>query len=175
MVETLVKNDQAESSSQRAQGAARGRVLFDAQWCRTCRVCEVACSIAREGQANPALARMNVAFNEFERETPVTGLLCAQCEDAPCLTACPNEAMNRDARTGALVVDEEKCNGCMRCRRACTWRIPKRHPERKVAIKCDLCGDREGGPVCVAMCPLSGKALRYEPDYYVQAADQATG
>ena len=42
--------------------------------------------------------------------------------------------------------------------------IQKRHPDRKVAITCDLCSERERGPLCLAACPLAGKALRYEPD-----------
>ena len=38
--------------------------------------------------------------------------------------------------------------------------LAMRHPERQVAIVCDLCAGRASGPVCVEMCPLSGKALR---------------
>lgn len=141
---------------------AWGRIVFDPQCCRTCRVCEAACSITKEGEARPSLARINVFLNEFLESEPVSGIVCAQCEDAPCIGACPMEAMSRDVRTGAVLVDDEQCVGCMRCREACPWDVPKRHPERKVAIKCDLCHGREDGPVCVSVCPLSGKALRYE-------------
>ena len=140
----------------------RQRIVFDPQWCRTCRVCEAMCSLAQEGAAQPALARINVFFDEFNEDEPVTASYCFQCEEAACLEACPAEAMFRDPQTGAVLVDEERCIGCMACRRACPWDVPKRHPERKVAIKCDLCHGREGGPLCVAMCPLSGKALRLE-------------
>ena len=41
------------------------RIVFDAQWCRTCKVCEVVCSISKEGQARPSLARINIFFDEF--------------------------------------------------------------------------------------------------------------
>ena len=78
------------------------------------------------------------------------------------MEACPKEAMSRDERTGAVLIDEARCIGCMLCRKACPWDVPKQHPDRKVAIKCDLCVDRADGPICVQMCPLSGKALRYE-------------
>jgi Fe-S-cluster-containing dehydrogenase component len=70
--------------------------------------------------------------------------------------------MSRDERTGAVLVREKRCIGCMLCRDACPWDVPKRHPERRLALKCDLCVDRAEGPLCVEMCPLSGKALRYE-------------
>jgi len=146
---------------------ARGRLVFDPNWCRTCKVCEMSCSIAKEGKSQPALARMNVFFDEFKEEDPVTAMICFQCEDAPCMEACPENAMTRDARTGAVVIDETKCTGCMRCRRACPWDVPKLNREKRVAVKCDLCYDREDGPVCVNACPLKGKALRYEPDYYL--------
>jgi Fe-S-cluster-containing dehydrogenase component len=159
--------------------SVRRWIAFDAQWCRTCRVCETACAIHHEGAARPALARIQVTFDEFVAELSapveepaaaydfVSATVCLQCADAPCIPACPAGALSRDARTGAVVVDadpdsERACIGCMLCRKACPWDVPRRHPERRVAIKCDLCAGREGGPVCVEMCPLSGKALRVE-------------
>jgi carbon-monoxide dehydrogenase iron sulfur subunit len=141
---------------------AGARVVFDPGWCRTCRVCEVMCSIAKEGTARPALARINVFFDEFREENPISASLCFQCADAACMEACPKEALSRDGRTGAVVVDEGRCNGCMLCEKACPWDVPRRHPERRVSLKCDLCVERADGPLCVQMCPLSGKALRYE-------------
>jgi carbon-monoxide dehydrogenase iron sulfur subunit len=162
-------------------------IAFDAQWCRTCRVCETICAIAHEGAARPALARIHVTFDEFPTPTGqpvnvedpaaaghfVSATVCLQCADAPCIPACPTGALARDARTGAVIVDTDPdsataCIGCMRCRTACPWDVPQRHPERKVAIKCDLCAGRAGGPVCVEMCPLSGKALRVEEEQDVQ-------
>jgi len=146
-----------------APPSTMGRILFDPRWCRTCRVCEVMCSIAHEGVASRALSRINVTFDEFRDVDAVSGRVCLQCQDAPCMEACPVAAMYRDARTGAVVIDRERCVGCMKCRSVCPWSVPKLYRLLKVAIKCDLCADREGGPVCVRMCPLSGKALRYEP------------
>jgi carbon-monoxide dehydrogenase iron sulfur subunit len=156
-------------------------IAFDARWCRTCRVCETMCAIAHEGAARPALARIHVTFDEFPSsvsapiEDPaaalafVSAIVCLQCADAPCIAACPTRSLARDARTGAILIDtdpgsETACIGCMRCRKACPWDVPQRHPERKVAIKCDLCAGRAGGPLCVEMCPLSGKALRVQEE-----------
>ena len=158
--------------STREPPRARGRLVFDPNSCRTCKVCEIACSIAKEGEARPSLARINIHFDEFQETDPISANICFQCQDAPCIEACPFDALNRDERTGAVVVVQEMCVGCMKCRKACPWDIPKRHPDLKVAVKCDLCCDREGGPLCVEVCPLSGKALRYEPDYYDERSHQ---
>ncbi|MFH1086026.1 MAG: 4Fe-4S dicluster domain-containing protein [Chloroflexota bacterium] len=141
-----------------------GRIAFDPAWCRTCRVCEVACAIAREGQARPAVARINVYYDEFREADPIWAVVCYQCADAPCLDACPVGAMSRHAATGAVLIDAESCIGCLQCANACPWGIPKLHPERGIAIKCDLCSDRGDGPMCVRLCPLKGKALRYLHD-----------
>ncbi len=169
MTETLVRESiQTITPASETSPKAKGRVVFDAHWCRTCRVCEVVCSIAKEGQAWPAVARINILFNEFASIDPISATICFQCEDAPCIAACRVGAMTRDARTGAVVILQDKCVGCMRCQKACQWGIPKQHPDRRQALKCDLCSDREGGPLCVEMCPLSGKALKYEPDYYTR-------
>jgi anaerobic carbon-monoxide dehydrogenase iron sulfur subunit len=162
-----------QNSQEVSSPGPRGRLFFDPLQCRTCRVCEVACSISHEGTARPAVARLHVALHEFQAPDLITGTVCAQCADSPCLTACPVGAMARDARTGAVVIDEALCTGCLRCRRACPWQVPARHPDRRKAIKCDLCSDRAQGPVCVEMCPLSGKALRYEPDYYLRERKDA--
>lgn len=82
------------------------------------------------------------------------------------MEACPVEAMARDPRTGAVRVLEDLCIGCMQCQKACPYDVPRRHPDRRLAITCDLCSDRADGPQCVAMCPLAGKALIYEPAAY---------
>lgn len=167
MEKTLQKESKALATIQE-RPQARGRLIFDPQWCRTCRVCEVACSISKEGEARPAVARIAILFNEFVNVNPISARLCEQCADAPCIEACRVEAMTRHARTGSVIIIEDKCIGCMQCSKACPWNIPQRHPDRKLALKCDLCSDREGGPICIQVCPLSGKALRYEPDYYLR-------
>lgn len=109
------------------------------------------------------MARINIRFDEFRATDPISATVCFQCQDAPCIEACPVDAISRHARTNAVIIDEERCIGCMQCRNACPWDVPKRHPHKRMAIKCDLCSERKGGPLCVEVCPLSDKALRYEP------------
>ncbi|MFO7917905.1 MAG: 4Fe-4S dicluster domain-containing protein [Anaerolineae bacterium] len=140
-----------------------GRIVFDPQSCRACKVCEISCSIYHEGKGSASMARINIRFDEFRATDPISATICFQCQDALCVEACPVDALSRHPRTDAVIVDEELCIGCMQCRDACPWDVPKRHPQQRMAIKCNLCSKREKGPLCVEVCPLSGKALRYEP------------
>jgi anaerobic carbon-monoxide dehydrogenase iron sulfur subunit len=173
-MERLSTSAPAQAPTQ-GRAHAQGRVIFTPEWCRTCRVCEVVCAISKEGQARPAIARIAITFDEFwagpgaeASAVPISARLCAQCADAPCLEACRVEAMTRDERTGAIRVHEASCIGCMRCNKACPWGVPQLHPDRRKALICDLCSDRPTGPACVAQCPLSGQALRYDPTYYAR-------
>lgn len=135
------------------------RLVFNGDACRACRACEAACSLTHEGAVSPSLARITIAFDEFAEQAMVTASFCLQCDDAPCINACPVEAMARHPRTGAVTINAETCIGCMRCAKACPWGIPKRHPDERLAIKCDLCSDVQDGPACVRFCPLASEAL----------------
>jgi Fe-S-cluster-containing hydrogenase component 2 len=87
-------------------------------------------------------------------------VVCQQCADAPCLEACPEEAISRDAKTDAVVVDQDLCIQCGSCVNACVIGLDAVASEQKLAIrldedtqfplKCDLCG---GNPQCVKFCP----------------------
>ena len=78
---------------------------------------------------------------------------CAQCDNYPCIEACPVDALSVRKRTGAVLVDREKCTACGLCIDACPGRVPHLHPTEKYAIICDLCG---GDPKCVEVCREGG-------------------
>jgi Fe-S-cluster-containing hydrogenase component 2 len=79
--------------------------------------------------------------------TPVT---CQQGEDPACQKACPEKAIVSHSKLNLVVVDEKKCTGCMACVGACPYGIMAYDPEKKKAMKCDLC---VGNPACVQYCP----------------------
>jgi Fe-S-cluster-containing dehydrogenase component len=79
--------------------------------------------------------------------------LCAQCEDYPCVQACPFKALGVHPKTGAVAVEEAKCVGCGKCIDACPGRIPHIHPQTKKILICDLCG---GNPKCANACEEGG-------------------
>jgi len=53
--------------------------------------------------------------------------LCAQCEDYPCVEACPFKALSVSKKTSAVLVNDDKCTGCGKCIDACPGRIPHMH------------------------------------------------
>ncbi|MDO9351115.1 MAG: FAD-dependent oxidoreductase, partial [Deltaproteobacteria bacterium] len=48
----------------------------------------------------------------IERAPYFKPLFCHHCEDAPCALACPESAITKDPKTGVVLVNSEKCNGC---------------------------------------------------------------
>ncbi len=79
--------------------------------------------------------------------------LCAQCQDYPCIEACPVKALSSDPNTGAVIVDREACISCGACIKACPGQVPTLHPKDNKANICDLCG---GDPKCVEVCAEAG-------------------
>lgn len=136
-----------------------GWITRDYARCSGCRMCEVACSMRHEGRVWPEASRVRVFMLVPGADFPH---LCSQCDDYPCVKACPVEgAMWVDQRTGAVMVEKEACTGCAACIRACPGRIPYIHPKEKYAVICDLCW---GDPECVKVCRLGGyDALRLVP------------
>ena len=62
---------------------------------------------------------------------------------------CPAQAISRDEKSGAVVIDENLCIGCKMCIMACPIGGPWVDAENFKIMKCDLC---EGDPKCVKYC-----------------------
>jgi len=129
-------------------------LVIDPEKCTGCRICELVCSFHHTKEFNPKRARIAVLRNE---ETGINiPMVCQQCEVPLCQEACPTGATHRDEKTGALLIDEEKCIGCRMCIYACPFGGPSIDPLTMMTIKCDLCG---GEPRCVEYCPR--RAVEY--------------
>jgi Fe-S-cluster-containing hydrogenase component 2 len=114
--------------------------------CTGCGICEMVCSLGHTGDVNPIRARLGVMETEDEWRYPV---ICRHCKRPKCEEACPVPgAMRQDAKTGAVVLDVEKCDRCGACREACPFDAVFQGPDGEV-LKCDLCG---GEPSCVEYC-----------------------
>jgi Fe-S-cluster-containing hydrogenase component 2 len=122
--------------------------------CSGCSICQLVCSERLLGGYNPHRAVLRV---DHQRENlyhfPV---VCHQCGNAYCLNVCPTGAISLEERTGAKVIDPDKCIGCGTCARYCPLGVIRIDPESRKSLKCDLCG---GDPLCVKACPAGALEL----------------
>ena len=126
------------------------KISVYAEKCVGCRICEQWCSVWHFNVVNPKKARISVVRNHDElMDYP---MVCRQCSEQHCINACPEKikALSKDAETGAVIVNEEKCIACGMCIRACPYHAIKKHPVERHVLICDLCG---GEPQCVKHCP----------------------
>ena len=132
-------------------------VSADPEKCVGCRICEYICSFEHNGVFNPLRSRIRVV-----RIYPTINLAitCRLCEDAPCVKACPRDALTQSEETGMIIVDEDKCNGCGWCIEACDFGALTLDPDKKIVMVCDLCSHREDKkPQCVEWCPEEALSL----------------
>ena len=125
-------------------------IICDPAKCMGCRICEYACSMAKTGAFDPSMSRIRVVRIE---PVTMTAIACRLCADAPCVIACPREALSRSEVNGTILVDEDKCDGCGWCIEACDFGAIVLHPTTKNAQICDLCPDEEDGLPCLVFCP----------------------
>lgn len=141
-------------------------IIVNADECTGCETCESVCSFVHDGEFNP----MNTRIHRVRIE-PVfnIALACQKCEDAPCVSACPEKALEKND-DGSIIVDPDKCNGCGFCVRACDFGVISLHMSSQKALVCDLCVgmkeefiDEESGkkePQCVLVCPKECISLK---------------
>ncbi|HIF09402.1 MAG TPA: 4Fe-4S dicluster domain-containing protein [Sneathiellales bacterium] len=121
---------------------------IDPEKCTACMQCELACSYQATGSFNPSQSRIKVfMFHETARFVPYT---CTQCAEAWCMKACPVDAIQVNAETGAKEVIDSLCVGCKVCTIACPFGTINYSQSTGKVVKCDLCG---GDPECVKACP----------------------
>ena len=136
-------------------------VFINIERCTACISCEIACAVEH-------YASKDLFTAVFESPKPYKRIYvekadgfsyparCMHCTDAACIAACPTGAMNRDAETESVLVNEDKWMGCFMCAMVCPFGAISVSPEKKVAAKCDFCKTRlkEGNnPACVEACP----------------------
>jgi len=127
---------------------------IDYQKCTGCRLCELICAVVHDGISNPARSRIKVM--KWESEGLYIPMSCQQCEDAPCMIACPVKAISRDEALNRVMVDYDICIGCRTCVSVCPFGAMNFNVIDKKVIKCDLC---DGDPQCVRFCDI--KAIEY--------------
>ena len=151
---------------------SQGYLLIVTKKCSGCMSCMMACTLAHEGRVDLTHARIQIKKHVFGTypDDDIEQYVCKQCADAPCVAACPTEALAVDPETGVRAIDEQKCIGCKLCMKACKYE-PSRIVydfDRRIALKCDLCTstpywDEKGGvrgkQACIDVCSLQAIAF----------------
>jgi Fe-S-cluster-containing hydrogenase component 2 len=136
-------------------------LVVDHEKCDGCRRCESACSLKHTGAVNPAPSRIRI--DEWERHGVFVPVVCHQCEDAPCIAACPTNSRRRDEATGKTDVDYRRCISCKTCIAVCPFGATSFDPVSKQVITCDLC---DGEPQCVKVCETGALSYIDKADIY---------
>ena len=91
---------------------------------------------------------------------------CLHCEDPPCVPVCPTGASFKRAGDGIVLVDFDKCIGCLYCSWSCPYGAREFDRHQGVMKKCTLCVDRINDtsqpperrqPACVLACPSGAR------------------
>jgi carbon-monoxide dehydrogenase iron sulfur subunit len=131
--------------------------------CLGCKTCELACAVEHSASRE---------LEKAARETPApqsrvhvmqgsgfaAPLQCRQCEDASCVAACPTGALLRHGQEEPVLLDRDRCIGCMWCVEACPFGVIAMDNGNGAVVKCDQCFERaQRGepPVCVEACPTN--------------------
>ena len=120
-------------------------VFGDPEICTGCMICVTTCSMFYFKVISPSQSRVRVMRVEPGLDFP---LFCRNCEDAPCIEACPENAIQRTAK-GIVFVHTNDCKGHGECVSACPYNAITINPDTGKAIKCIQCGH------CVKRCPVN--------------------
>ena len=131
--------------------------LLDSESCIGCHACTVACKSEHDipiGVNRTWVKYIETgSFPDVNRHFSV--MRCNHCDDAPCISICPTNALFR-AANGVVDFDDDNCIGCKGCMNACPYDAIYINPATDTANKCNFCNHRiEQGlePSCVVVCP----------------------
>ena len=133
----------------------------DPRRCIGCGTCLAACMMNHDTIDGFLVPRMALV----KTKTFSAPIGCRHCVDAPCITACPADALYREGEI--VMAKSDKCIGCGSCVVACpfgaidvietsgamnvTDRVFSLGGKMEV-LKCDLCVGKESGPSCIKAC-----------------------
>lgn len=124
-----MKSEQQNGQKQSCYG-----MVIDLDRCNGCGACMVACAV--ENNVAPAERKQNtrtgntwmlVSKVSNGKEFPLIDsafipMMCQQCgNDAPCVTVCPQNAVEIDPATGIVGQIPQRCLGCRYCMAACSY------------------------------------------------------
>ena len=128
------------------------KISVNSNLCDGCMNCENMCASVHTA------SRIKIV----EHKSLFYSIVCQHCENAPCITICPTDAITDEK------VNIEKCIGCGLCVMACPFGAMTF--QASTAEKCDLCADREDGPACIKSC--TKRAIRIVDPAKIKAQNQ---
>jgi len=157
--------------------------LFDVDQCNGCYCCQIGCKDEHCGndwtpyaKPQPLTGHFWGKMNDYVRgQVPQVKMSfvfvpCQHCEDAPCIAACPQDAIYR-RDDGLVIIDPVKCNGCRECLHfdACPYGVIYWNDNLHIAQKCTGCAhliDRGEifAPRCADNCPVLALTFGDESD-----------
>ena len=133
--------------------------VIDQNRCIGCHACTVACK--EEHDVPIGVNRTWVKYIEKgifpETNRHFAVLRCNHCDDAPCITICPTNALFR-TDNGIVDFDSDNCVGCKSCMQACPYDALYIDPNTNTAAKCNFCAHRievDLKPACEVVCPVN--------------------
>lgn len=95
-------------------------MVIDQENCVGCGWCSSACKAVND---TPMDIWWNIVYKESQISNKNVFLprLCMQCEDPPCVDACPVKATYKREGDGLVIMDYDKCIGCRYCMAACPY------------------------------------------------------
>jgi len=134
------------------------KLIVDLEKCQKCEKCVASCSYRH----HPDNDGLNALLEKIR-----FALICRKCETAPCISACPQDALEKVA-TGkgdekVLVRFNMLCTGCGTCAIACPFGTIYTELIPYLSSVCDVCRGRlaEGEkPLCVRTCTCGGLDYR---------------
>ena len=148
-------------------GRAFNTLQFHSSKCNGCGDCMLACAQTKSGTLDLAQARIRILPDIADGTGQLA--LCRQCADPICVMNCPAAALIKNAESGVIDWDEEKCVNCLLCTAGCAYAGIIYEASIGHVTKCDTC---DGDPACVKACDQGALEYRTEANIFNAYGDK---